>query len=636
MTSKSELWETIRLIVACLLLPLVVNANEVLPKVVVVTSYNPDTHSMSSHLHTFVNEYTRMGGRYHFAVESINSKNLSGLHEWKAAMQDVLERNTHAEKPELVIMMGQEAWATYLSLQEEWIKELPVVGMLISENTVLLPPAETELHSWAPLSISPFKDKRGHNIVGGVVYVYDIRKNIDLILDYFPHTRRIAFVSDNTYGGVAMQALFKKEMKHYPQLETILLDGRTGSFMEVSEEIRTLPDSTCLLMGTWRVDSTENYIVGNTTYILHDANPQLPAFTLTTIGLGHWVIGGYSPCYHNQGHEMAEMVYNYLDKKRPDAARQILVDGTFRFDMRKMKEYGLSDPVRVKTAEQVNASKGFIEEHKEHIFVLLGVFGSLVLLVLGIGYYAFRMRRLSENLIASKKQLLKAKEMAEEANKLKSAFLANMSHEIRTPLNAIVGFSQVLTSGEFSPSEQKEFCDIIKTNSDFLLELIGDVLDISRIESGYIKMTLAETDVVEVVNHSILTVKQVRKTNAGFRTDMPVERCLVNTDARRLKQVLVNLLTNAAKFTSEGFIQVSLEVDEEAHQLRFAVTDTGCGVPPEKAEKIFERFEKLNEFVQGTGLGLSISRVIVEKLGGKIWLDTDYRDGARFVFTHPL
>ena len=149
-------------------------------------------------------------------------------------------------------------------------------------------------------------------------------------------------------------------------------------------------------------------------------------------------------------------------------------------------------------------------------------------------------------------------------------------------------------------------------------------------------MPLEKADVVEVSRHSVLTVKQTKKTDAEIRIDVSNDCLVVMTDAYRLKQVLVYLLSNAIKFTKEGFITVSMEVDEELLLLRIAVTDTGCGIPEEKAEKVFERFEKLDEFAQGSGLGLSISRLIVEKLGGKIWVDTNYIAGARFIFTHPM
>ncbi|MBQ8243312.1 MAG: HAMP domain-containing histidine kinase, partial [Bacteroidaceae bacterium] len=379
------------------------------------------------------------------------------------------------------------------------------------------------------------------------------------------------------------------------------------------------------------------------TYILHDANPKVPAFSLTTTGLGHWVVGGYIPYYHNLGFEMAEMVYNFVDLGNESAAKVIKVNGGYKFDVQKLEEFGIMEKKLPRNAELVNKPLSFFEQHKRLVIWTLLLIGVLTLCLLAVSYYALYVRKLrntlilsQKDLLASQEELVAAKNKAEEANQLKSAFLANMSHEIRTPLNAIVGFSEVLTSGEFPPEEQKEFCEIIKKNSDSLLVLVSDILDISRMESGHIKMTLEQADVIEVINHSVLTVKQTRRTDAEYILNLPMECLMVQTDAYRLKQVMVNLLSNAAKFTPEGSITISLQIDNDNEQFIVAVSDTGCGIPADKAEKVFERFEKLDEFKQGTGLGLSITRLIVEKLGGKIWVDTEYKLGARFVFTHPM
>lgn len=627
-----------------LLMPFTLGAQtEMAPKVLVVTSYNPDTQSTASHLSAFVDEYNYMGGQGNIIVESINCQNLSGLFEWRQNLYDVLEKHVKADKPELVILMGQEAWASYLSIQEAWVRELPVMGALMSVNAVTLPNETVNLALWNPESTNSFDDYPTHNIIGGIAYEYDIEKNIDLIMECFPKTQRVAFISDNTYGGIAMQALVRKVVKKYPRLDLILLDGRRDSFMTLSEKIRQLPKNTCILMGTWRVDCTENYIMGNTTYILHDANPTVPAFSLTTTGIGHWVVGGYIPYYHNLGFEMAEMVYNFVDLDNETEAKVIKVNGGYKFDVQKLKEFGLLEKKLPRNAELVNKPLSFFEQHKRLVIWTLLLIGVLTLCLLAVSYYALYVRKLRNSLILSQKDLLAsqeelvaAKNKAEEANQLKSAFLANMSHEIRTPLNAIVGFSQVLTSGDFPPEEQKEFCEIIKKNSDSLLVLVSDILDISRMESGHIKMTLEQADVIEVINHSVLTVKQTRRTDAEYILNLPMECLMVQTDAYRLKQVMVNLLSNAAKFTPEGSITISLQIDNDNDQFIVAVSDTGCGIPADKAEKVFERFEKLDEFKQGTGLGLSITRLIVEKLGGKIWVDTEYKLGARFVFTHPM
>lgn len=225
---------------------------------------------------------------------------------------------------------------------------------------------------------------------------------------------------------------------------------------------------------------------------------------------------------------------------------------------------------------------------------------------------------------------------AERSNQLKSAFLANMSHEIRTPLNAIVGFSDVLASGGTSVDEQQGYVDIIKTNSDLLLRLINDILDVSRLEADRVTFTIEKCDVVPLCQQVLASVSQARKSENKYIFECDCESVDLRTDIQRLQQVIINLLSNADKFTRNGKITLKLEVDDEKRVATFSVSDTGTGIPLEKQKLVFERFEKLNEYVQGTGLGLSICKLTVEKWGGEIWVDPGYTDGARFVFTHPF
>jgi signal transduction histidine kinase len=278
----------------------------------------------------------------------------------------------------------------------------------------------------------------------------------------------------------------------------------------------------------------------------------------------------------------------------------------------------------------------FIEEHLMLVIVVLSI---ILILSLSCGiaiYYLLRVNRMNVKLEEMSKDLIAAKDKAEEANRLKSAFLANMSHEIRTPLNAIVGFSSVLVNEDITDKERAQFCDIIRVNSDLLLHLINDILDLSRIESGRMQFVMEPVEVVDLCNTALATSECARRTDAIFSLETRLTRLTMNTDGQRLQQVLINLLSNAAKFTPKGFITLRLEADTQQRIATFTVEDTGCGIPPEKAERVFERFEKLDEYAQGTGLGLSISKVIVERLGGRIWVDTSYQEGARFIFTLPL
>ena len=229
------------------------------------------------------------------------------------------------------------------------------------------------------------------------------------------------------------------------------------------------------------------------------------------------------------------------------------------------------------------------------------------------------------------------KEKAVQAIQRKNMFLSNMSHEVRTPLNAIVGFSAVLTDEDesFDDESRREFSEIIKVNSFQLLKLINDILDFSDFENDKITFNIRTHDAVKLCNEVVETVMVSRKLEVEMRFDTDLSVLMLDTDDARLRQVLINLLVNAAKFTEQGSIVLELKM-ADADTALFSVTDTGCGIPPEKQHLIFERFEKLNDFVQGSGLGLSICQLIVKYMNGKLWVDSGYTRGARFCFTHPL
>ena len=229
------------------------------------------------------------------------------------------------------------------------------------------------------------------------------------------------------------------------------------------------------------------------------------------------------------------------------------------------------------------------------------------------------------------------KEKAVQAIQRKNMFLSNMSHEVCTPLNAIVGFSAVLTDEDesFDDESRREFSEIIKVNSFQLLKLINDILDFSDFENDNITFNIRTHDAVKLCNEVVETVMASRKLEVEMRFDTDLSVLMLDTDDARLRQVLINLLVNAAKFTEQGSIVLELKM-ADADTALFSVTDTGCGIPPEKQHLIFERFEKLNDFVQGSGLGLSICQLIVKYMNGKLWVDSGYTRGARFCFTHPL
>ena len=232
------------------------------------------------------------------------------------------------------------------------------------------------------------------------------------------------------------------------------------------------------------------------------------------------------------------------------------------------------------------------------------------------------------------RKLRLAKEEAEESNRIKSAFLANMSHEIRTPLNAIVGFSSILAE-DVSEEERIEYLSIISKNNDILLQLINDILDLSKIEAGTLEYVYANIDVNKMLSE-IEQAARMRQPNANVAicAVIPMPDLLLYTDQRRITQVLNNFISNAMKFTNTGSITFGYEEPKDGY-IRFFVTDTGTGIPPEKVADIFNRFVKLDSFKQGTGLGLAISQNIVKELKGEIGVLSELGKGSTFWFTLP-
>ena len=233
----------------------------------------------------------------------------------------------------------------------------------------------------------------------------------------------------------------------------------------------------------------------------------------------------------------------------------------------------------------------------------------------------------------TEQMLIKAKEKAEEADRLKSAFLANMSHEIRTPLNAIVGFSSMLEEAE-DQEEKHQYITIIEDNNKLLLQLISDILDLSKIEAGTFDIIPERVNAKQLCNDLFQAIQMKTSPQVELRLKDNLPELTFTSDKNRLYQVLLNFVTNALKFTSEGNITIDYQID--GNEVKFSVQDTGMGIEPEKQEAIFTRFVKLNSFIPGTGLGLPICQSIVTQLGGKIGVESEPGRGACFWFTHPI
>jgi len=255
------------------------------------------------------------------------------------------------------------------------------------------------------------------------------------------------------------------------------------------------------------------------------------------------------------------------------------------------------------------------------------------------------LKEINQLLKEQKEELEKAKEKAEESDRLKSAFLANMSHEIRTPLNGIAGFIDLLKNQNFSKDEQKEFFEIIQSNTNQLLQIINDIIDISRIEANQLEINKSKVNINklldELYKNFSLQVQKMKKGLVDFKISKPMsdKKCIIYTDKIRIKQILNNLLNNAFKFTNEGKVEMGYKWNEKQKEFIFYVEDTGIGIEKQYLETIFDHFRRADEsdtsVFGGTGLGLSISKSLTEMLGGRIWVETLKDKGSTFYFSLP-
>lgn len=604
--------------------------------VLIISSYNPDARQTSGNIYDFMEEFERLGGKAPIALENMNCKSFSESPQWKSKMAEILDKYEGKRAPVLLVLIGQEAWAAYLSQADSIRGKFPVLTSLASRNAIILPDDSVNLKTWMPGAVDFFNDFTDSSVKAGFVYEYDVEANINLIKHLYPNTKNIAFVSDNSYGGVSLQAHVVAEMKKHPELNLILLDGRTNTIYTISDKLHELPPNTALLMGTWRVDMYDGYFMRNATYTMMEAAGDVPTFSISSVGIGYWAIGGVTPSYRPLGKDMAYQAVRLLQGADSDRIEVEVIPNKVMMDSKIVKEKRLDLSFIHQPIEMVNENPSFYEQYKYHIWTVGTV---LVVLLSGLFvslYFYYHTKKLKDELEESESALREAKDRAEESSRLKSAFLANMSHEIRTPLNSIVGFSDLLKDIEaFSPEEVKQFVDTINTNCTLLLALINDILDLSRIESGSMDFRFAGYNLTFVMQQIYDSQRLSMPRGVELVMKLPEgEGKSIVTDSVRLKQVINNFINNAKKFTTQGSITFGFQTEEPGYTV-FFVEDTGSGISEENQRRIFERFYKVDSFTQGAGLGLSICQTIVERFRGEINVSSELGKGTRFTVRVP-
>mgnify|MGYP002892738447 FL=1 len=538
-------------------------------------------------------------------------------------------REKYPVAPAAIVLIGDPGWIVCRELFDDVWKDVPVI---VTNARDRLPASLDVLLSHAPLtetnSVPGEEWRRGYNLTLLKQHYY-VKETVELIYKLIPDMQRLAFISDDRYISEETRRDVKEAVEEYfPDLRLDLLSTTQLSTEMLLDTLHSYKPNTGIIYYSWFESHNENdnnYLFDHIQEIITNFTPS-PLFLLSPENLSNNTFaGGYYVSTESFCDSLLEILNRILNGEQ---ARNIPGgvggEGNSYLCYPVLKSYNIPSSRYPDDAVYIDKPQTFFQQHYVKI-IASSVF--LLLLIAAIVYYIRILRK-------AYSRLSEAVEKAEQANQLKSAFLANMSHEIRTPLNAIVGFSNMLPHTE-DPVEMREYADIIETNTDLLLQLINDILDLSKIEAGTFDFYPSSIDVnqtMEEIEQSMRLRLKNSDVTLAFTERLP--GCLFYIDKNRLIQLLANFVNNAIKFTQTGTICMGYRMTD-TDTIYFYVSDTGCGMSNEQCEHVFERFVKYNPFIQGTGLGLSICRTIVEHLGGKIGVDSEEGKGSTFWFTLP-
>lgn len=564
-------------------------------------------------------------------------------------------------KPDIILVNDDQACYSLLACGHPYLKEIPIVF------------AGVNYPNWSLLKKYPN--------VTGLHDKQDFIKNIEFIHKLFG-VLQIQIPCDRTILGRKSFNDFWQQIQGHPEIEIIRLKIRgleldkigTNDSLFVKRlidltqngtQMRSLPGKNCIAK-----INTLPYRVLPGSSLLFNLSGTLDQSTYLDIKYDHTseafyqlvnypsfsahyepiqyhpakrrnrYIGGYFTSVEIQAREQAEMASLVL-KGTPVAEIPIKESSKeYILVWHTIKAWGIPIEKIPSYARLVNIP--FYELYKKQLIAFICV-AFIFINIVATGLWKLysreqKYKKLAQaNLVKQNKELEVALEKAKESDQMKSAFLANMSHEIRTPLNAIVGFSNLMnTDIELSKAERENFTELINTNSDLLLNLINDILDLSRIESGRMSFSFQQYSLNELISTIYQTFQVLMPENVELRMQIPEKSISIPTDKLRLTQVITNFLSNAIKFTQKGYILIGYEYREEGRHVHIFVEDTGIGIPKEKQDAVFNRFTKLDEFAKGTGLGLSICKVIAERFDGYIAVESEIGKGSRFSIILPL
>ncbi len=580
-------------------------------------------------IHGFLNELQKQfpyEGELELHTYFLTVPVLQNEQEVKQAQEDILQ--AYPTPPKAVIIIGDPGWLVSAPIFDGPWKDIPII-LCYSRGRV--PSTLQTLLDKSPLTEEnsmPIKEFNKNYNITVLEQPYYIKQTLELIKQLQPEVKRIAFISDNRYISVVTRQSIKAAIqKDFPELKLELLSSLQITTEELLDTLSAYDKTTGVIYYSWlrQHGNKENYYLSDHLKKILPTFLKVPVFTLADLDLlENLYAGGHYISIPDFTATIMSIISRIMAGKTA-ASIPYQSGGTPRtyLNFSDLKWCNIPEELYPENAVYYFQPPTFYQQYKTYIW-MTNIF--LTLLLTFYIFYHIHSRK-------HKKELIQAKERAEESDRLKSAFLANMSHEIRTPLNAIVGFSSILAETADTP-ECHEYIRIIEDNNYLLLQLINDILDLSRIEAGLLDFSYTDVDINECM-HKLEDAFHFRMpANVTCITEFGMEKCRIHTEKNRLLQVLGNYFSNAIKYTNRGSITIGYNPPKDG-RLHFYVRDTGCGISCDKQQAIFQRFVKLDYFKQGTGLGLSICQMIAEKMNATVGVSSEVGKGSEFWIEIP-
>lgn len=615
-------------------------------KILVLSSYGSDYQWSNAIIDGLTQRLKEEYPSVELSREFLSSELLDDIETWGEKVS-ILLRTYRKNPPKAIVLISDEAWMAYQDADVSFFKDIPLVLCAVKPHTIRTSDFLANIDS---LRLSHFTSTvevmNGQNATG-VLREMNIPGYLSLISNLIKGLDRYVFITDSRFYGVYTRLLLQQEVEKIGlKIPVEYIDARFVTTDSLLARLPHIPPTAGVLLTSWLTgeygfEASKDYI-----YSYMENKLRTPIFITNNIGLEkEYFLGGYFNEASFWGIETADVLIDILGGKSPAEIKpKIFHDHQCNISWKVFNHYKLDAEKLPSRVVYYNRPESFFVTYKYYIIGLSIVFFIFIL------FYLYTLRsniklqsaqRLLLKSIAETKaancelektheNLVVALHKAEESDRLKSAFLANMSHEIRTPLNAIVGFSGVIVEID-SKEERAEYAVLIQRNSDLLLQLISDILDLSKIEAGALDLIFNPVDALGICTDVVTSLQFKCKEGVKLRLSESLSSMPLYTDSNRLMQVLLNLVNNAIKFTSEGHIEVGyFSYNEDL--VEFFVEDTGIGMSKDTLSAIFDRFTKLNAYIEGTGLGLSISKTIVEMLGGHIGVESKEGVGSRFWF----